>query len=122
MKASCVGWPSRCSFPFPIVRRTASRLSPMMGTNSGKEDGDLIANWSKRTVSLTGPYQNMMTVDVQDYFQVEAFFGVIERKDWGSYACRVERNTDQILSMFQSTGAKATFFTLGWVAKRYPAL
>jgi peptidoglycan/xylan/chitin deacetylase (PgdA/CDA1 family) len=47
---------------------------------------------------------------------------VIDRKDWGSYACRVEQNTDQILSMFQSAGAKATFFTLGWVAKRYPAL
>jgi len=94
----------------------------MMKIDSGKEDGDLIANWSRRVVSLTGPYPNMMTVDVEDYFQVEAFFGVIERKDWGSYACRVEQNTDQILSMFHSTGAKATFFTLGWVAKRYPAL
>jgi hypothetical protein len=47
----------------------------MMGTDSGKKDGDLIANWSNRMVSLAGPYQNMMTVDVEDYFQVEAFFG-----------------------------------------------
>jgi polysaccharide deacetylase family protein (PEP-CTERM system associated) len=94
----------------------------MIGIDSGKEEGDQVATWSKRLVPLVGPYQNMMTVDVEDYFQVEAFFRVIERKDWGSYACRVEQNTDQILSMFQAAGAKGTFFTLGWVAKRYPSL
>ena len=94
----------------------------MMGINSGDDDGDQVVNWFRRMVSLPGPYQNMMTVDVEDYFQVEAFFQVIDRKHWGAYTCRVEQNTDQILSMFQSTGARATFFTLGWVAKRYPNL
>ena len=94
----------------------------MIAIDSEQENGDQVANWSGRTVLLTGPYQNMMTVDVEDYFQVEAFFRVIDRSDWGSYACRVEQNTDQILAMFQSAGAKATFFTLGWVAKRYPQL
>ena len=94
----------------------------MIGVDSARKDRDKVADWSNRMISPAAPYQNMMTVDVEDYFQVEAFFRVIDRKDWSSYPCRVEQNTDQILSMLQSADAKATFFTLGWVAKRYPAL
>src|ERR1700722_20829397 len=97
MKTSCFVWRSLYSFTIPVVRKTASRLSPMLGTDSTAEHGEPVANWARRMVSLKGPCQNMMTVDVEDYFQVEAFFSVIERKDWGSYACRVEKNTDQIL-------------------------
>ncbi len=63
-----------------------------------------------------------MSVDVEDYFQVEAFFNVIDRKSWSSFECRVERNTQNILEMFAEAHVKATFFTLGWVALRYPAL
>jgi polysaccharide deacetylase family protein (PEP-CTERM system associated) len=94
----------------------------MLATVSRDENRDRIADWSQRMVPVARPYKNMMTVDVEDYFQVEAFFRVIDRKDWSSYPCRVERNTDKILSMLQSANAKATFFTLGWVAKRYPSL
>jgi polysaccharide deacetylase family protein (PEP-CTERM system associated) len=47
---------------------------------------------------------------------------VIDREDWDSLASRVERNTDAVLALFAETGVKATFFTLGWVAERYPAL
>jgi len=94
----------------------------MMAVDSRDEDREQIADWSKRMVSIKGPNKNMMTVDVEDYFQVEAFFRVIDRKNWSSYPCRVEQNTDKILSMLQSADAKATFFTLGWVAKRYPDL
>jgi len=65
---------------------------------------------------------NAMSVDVEDYFQVQAFFGHIDRKDWDRLECRVERNTDRVLQIFADGGAKATFFTLGWVAERYPAL
>lgn len=65
---------------------------------------------------------NGLSVDVEDWFQVGAFEHVISREDWPSLELRVERNTDRILKMFDAAGAKATFFTLGWVAERAPAL
>ena len=63
---------------------------------------------------------NAMSVDVEDYFQVSAFERYIPRGQWESLPCRVERNTDRVLSLFAESGVKATFFTLGWVAERYP--
>lgn len=65
---------------------------------------------------------NALTIDVEDYFQVEAFFNHISRDEWNTRECRVERNTDVILSMLEENGATATFFTLAWVADRYPSL
>jgi len=65
---------------------------------------------------------NAMTVDVEDYFQVSAFEGSIDRAQWDHLPCRVERNTNRILDLFDEAGVKATFFTLGWVAERYPAV
>lgn len=65
---------------------------------------------------------NAMTVDVEDYFQVSAFEAHIRREDWDRLPCRVERNTDRILDLFASRGVRATFFTLGWIATRYPRL
>lgn len=66
--------------------------------------------------------QNALSVDVEDWFQVGAFETVIDRKDWDALECRVERNTDAVMALFDEAGIKATFFTLGWVAERYPAL
>lgn len=63
-----------------------------------------------------------MSVDVEDYFQVSAFAKTISRDDWDSLPCRVEQNTGRVLDLFAEAGAKATFFTLGWVAERYPQL
>ena len=63
---------------------------------------------------------NAMTVDVEDYFQVQAFADVIARDAWEALPRRVERNTDRILDIFAAAGVKATFFTLGWVAERHP--
>ncbi|MCC6478419.1 MAG: DUF3473 domain-containing protein [Sphingomonadaceae bacterium] len=65
---------------------------------------------------------NALSVDVEDWFQVGAFENVISRDRWDACECRVERNTDRLLAMFDEAGIKATFFTLGWVAERYPAL
>ena len=65
---------------------------------------------------------NAMSVDVEDYFQVSAFENVIDRKDWDSLPLRVEKNTRQILELFERKQIKATFFTLGWVAERCPSL
>lgn len=68
------------------------------------------------------PVLNAMTVDVEDYFHVSAFDGVVPRSTWPTLECRVERNTDRLLTIFDESGIKATFFVLGWVAERYPAL
>lgn len=65
---------------------------------------------------------NALSVDVEDWFQVGAFENVIDRADWDSLPHRVERNSDAVLALFEEAGVKATFFTLGWVAQRYPAL
>jgi len=63
-----------------------------------------------------------MTVDVEDYFQVSAFEKYIRREHWDSLPCRVERNTNLLLDLFDQYGVKITFFMLGWVAERYPNL
>jgi polysaccharide deacetylase family protein (PEP-CTERM system associated) len=63
-----------------------------------------------------------LTVDVEDYFQVYAFFHCIPRDSWDRYACRVEANVDRILAQFADAGASATFFTLGWIAERHKAM
>src|SRR3546814_18862195 len=57
---------------------------------------------------------------MSDYFQVAALSQQIRREDWDSHPCRVERNVDRILGLFSESGVSATFFTLGWIAERYP--
>ena len=64
----------------------------------------------------------IFSVDVEDYFQVEAFSGVVDRADWSGYSSRVEDNTRRILDLLEKHNVRATFFILGWVADRYPAL
>ena len=68
------------------------------------------------------PIRNALTVDVEDYFQVSAFASHIARDAWDGLPCRIERNIDAILALFGERGAHATFFTLGWIAERYPGL
>ena len=65
---------------------------------------------------------NALTVDVEDYFQVSAMAPYIARDDWDSIPCRVERNIDRLLQLFAGQNAHATFFVLGWIAERYPAM
>ena len=66
--------------------------------------------------------QNALSVDVEDWFHVGAFERTIRREDWAGLPHRVEHNTDAVLDLFAQAGINATFFTLGWVAERYPAL
>jgi polysaccharide deacetylase family protein (PEP-CTERM system associated) len=65
---------------------------------------------------------NALSVDVEDWFQVGAFETVISRDSWDALTPRVERNGHAVLDLFERAGVKGTFFTLGWVAERYPAL
>ena len=65
---------------------------------------------------------NVISVDVEDYFQVEAFTDIVEREQWASYPSRVENNTLRMLDLLDEGGVKGAFFVLGWVADRFPAL
>lgn len=65
---------------------------------------------------------NVMTVDVEDYFQVSALEERVTREQWSSYRPRVENNTRRLLELFAEANISATFFVLGWVAERFPAL
>ena len=68
------------------------------------------------------PVTNAFTIDVEDYFQVSAFAPHISRSEWELRECRVERNVERILDMLRRRNVQATFFTLGWIAQRYPQL
>src|SRR5262245_5382928 len=65
---------------------------------------------------------NALTVDVEDYYHVEAFANVIRREDWQKWESRIERNTHRLLELFASHNTKGTFFILGWVAERHRRL
>jgi len=69
-----------------------------------------------------GAMINGLSVDVEDWFQVGAFERTLRREDWDRLPHRVERNSDAVLSLLADARVKATFFTLGWVAERYPLL
>ncbi len=65
---------------------------------------------------------NMLSIDVEDYFQVSAFEKVSPPETWGKRELRVEKNTEKVLGILDQANVKATFFILGWVAGRCPAL
>jgi polysaccharide deacetylase family protein (PEP-CTERM system associated) len=65
---------------------------------------------------------NALTVDVEDFFHVQAFADVIPRTSWDELPRRVENNTERLLELCDRAGVVGTFFTLGWVAERHPAL
>ena len=69
-----------------------------------------------------GAMRNALSVDVEEWFQVGAFENTIARADWDAMQSRVVANTGAVLDLFAESGVKATFFTLGWVAERHPAL
>ena len=75
-----------------------------------------------RSAAAATTIVNALSIDVEDYFQVSAFAPHVRRGEWDAMECRVERNIDCILELLSAAGAKATFFTLGWVAERYPDL
>jgi polysaccharide deacetylase family protein (PEP-CTERM system associated) len=66
--------------------------------------------------------RNILTVDVEEHFQVSAFEEVVRRADWGAHPSRVEANTDRLLELMDAAEVRATFFRLGWVAERRPGL
>jgi polysaccharide deacetylase family protein (PEP-CTERM system associated) len=74
------------------------------------------------TPAHRSPIVNGLSVDVEDYFHVSAFDNVVARERWHVLESRVCASTDRLLALFDAAGVKATFFVLGWVAERHPAL
>ena len=68
------------------------------------------------------PQTHVLSVDVEDYFQVEAFADQVPRSTWQQWPSRVVANTQRLLDLFDAHAAKGTFFFLGWVAQRFPQL
>ena len=71
---------------------------------------------------VTHPVVNALTIDVEDYFHVSAFAPYIPRSSWDSWPCRIEQNIDRVLQLLADRGVNGTFFTLGWIAERYPEM
>jgi polysaccharide deacetylase family protein (PEP-CTERM system associated) len=69
-----------------------------------------------------GAITNAFTCDVEDYFQVSALAPHFPREQWDTVPCRIERNVDRVLELLDGHGARGTFFTLGWIAERFPQL
>lgn len=65
---------------------------------------------------------NAMSIDVEDYFHVSVFDGIVPRSAWDGMESRVVANTERLLDIFDESGARSTFFVLGWVGERHPAL
>lgn len=65
---------------------------------------------------------NYLTIDVEEHFQVSAFEKNVDVADWDKHESRVANNTSAILSILEEFEVKATFFIVGWVAKRHPSI
>ncbi len=75
-----------------------------------------------RAAAPDHPVVNAMSVDVEDYFHANALASVVPRADWDRMESRVVANTRRLLDLFDAAGVRSTFFVLGWVAERHPAL
>lgn len=104
---------------------TANPTDASLARETDRAGGELDATGRftmKAKPAAGAPIVNAMSVDVEDYYQVQAFAETVGRDDWTDHTSRVERNTDAVLDLFAEAGVHATFFTLGWVAERHPAL
>ena len=97
-------------------------MRDLMNTTANFERAVLPRSDSKVNAASTTRIRNAMTIDVEDYFQVSAFAPHIARDSWPSRECRVEANIDRILAILANGNVTATFFALGWIAERYPAM
>jgi polysaccharide deacetylase family protein (PEP-CTERM system associated) len=66
--------------------------------------------------------RNALTFDIEEYYQVEVFRRLIAVEDWPRWPSRVAASTRRLLDLLAARGVSATFFVVGWVAERHPAL
>lgn len=83
-------------------------------------DGDQFLAVERPWVPAAREPQNALTCDVEDWFQVSAFEALIPKESWGARECRIPRNVDRVLELYDEAGVRGTFFVLGWVAEHYP--
>ena len=76
----------------------------------------------KTAAGTTVPVVNAMSIDVEDYFHVSVFDGIVPRTEWERMESRVVANTTRLLEIFDEFSVRSTFFVLGWVAERHPDL
>lgn len=100
----------------------ADQRNRVVDNRTGAIDGRPAETAGRAMSERAAPMRNAMTVDVEDYFQVSAFAGAVDRAEWSRLPGRVEWATDRVLGLMDEAGVRATFFTLGWIAERYPAL
>jgi len=96
----------------------AERVLIMMTKPAKKFNANPVATADQHADPLT----HVLTVDVEDYFQVEAFAETVKRESWDRYPSRVDANTRRVLDLFDEYDAKGTFFFVGWVADKLPEL
>jgi polysaccharide deacetylase family protein (PEP-CTERM system associated) len=126
-----------CSKRFPFYGKTfvsSARLERFFFEPWPSPIGDSIARYPKAWEAMLKPidpvngeskvsfHNDILTVDVEDYFHVEAFADRISRESWGRFSPRVRPNTERILRILAESGCRGTFFVLGWVAERDPRL
>src|SRR5450755_3893819 len=105
------GWHRR----YGMVEMTAE-VGPASGSvGHGLPQGGVLP--ASMIAPSTNPIRHFFTVDVEEYFQVSAFDGVLSRDAWPDMPSRVEQNVECVLDLLAQRGVMGTFFTLGWVAK-----
>jgi polysaccharide deacetylase family protein (PEP-CTERM system associated) len=109
-----------------LNENTKSRLQRNYGQPANRTDANVseTGNGSMPGDAMPAgsPTVNALSVDVEEYFQVWALSKVTERNGWEAYPSRVCSSVEKILDLMDVAGAKATFFTLGWIAERHPNL
>ena len=100
----------------------APPVSPVMREGAPSSDEAASPEPNSLSAAKRARVPNAMTVDVEDYYQVEAFRHQVSRSDWPNHEGRVERNVERLLQLLADHHVHGTFFTLGWIAERYPEL
>ena len=109
--------------PIPSASRRADAAHFRAAAASAAGSAPLRPRPGSRPLPGSAPQLvNAMSVDVEDWFQVQALAGAVPRADWDQMPRRVERNTERVLQLFADAGVHATFFTLGWVGERHKDL
>src|SRR6267378_1657307 len=99
-------WTKRC------LARSFNRKLPILMTRES----------SAMTQRAPASPVHILTVDVEDYFMVEAFSGTVSRSSWDDWPSRVVSNTQRAIDLFDKYGVRGTFFFVGWVAAKFPQL
>lgn len=108
----------------PAIRPPASGLPSLVGQRNAADAGrSAVLDFPLPHASIgNGRVIDCVSVDLEDYYHVEAFASRISRSQWGAFTSRVRQNTERTLELLERSKCRATFFVLGWIAEREPGL